>query len=149
VEQHKPTIPTEAGWRSGRGYREHHVPLGPHRLRRPEAIALFSTPVVRGVARPVSRMFGDLLFRRLYDWQVGRFFRDPDVRARFVPLLYLQFAACPSTHEAFFGLNKDLLSTLSSGTAAVPRLRRFHPRRPHHPWRRRPVPEQPGGETVP
>ena len=70
------------------------------RLRRPEAIALFSTPVVRRVARPVSRMFGDLLFRRLYDWQVGRFVRDPEVRAKFVPLLYKQFAATPSTHQA-------------------------------------------------
>ena len=94
-------------------------------LRRPEAISLFSTPVVRRVARPVSRMFGDLLFRRLYEWQVERFFRDPEVRARFVPLLYQQFAANPSTHEAFFGLNEDLLSTYASGTAAVPRLRRF------------------------
>ena len=94
-------------------------------LRRPEAISLFSTPVVRRVARPVSRLFGDLLFRRLFDWQVGRFFRDPEVRATFVRLLYQQFATSPSAHEAFFGLNEDLLSTYASGTAAVPRLRRF------------------------
>src|SRR5215217_7113472 len=45
-------------------------------LRTPEAIWLFSTPVVRSVARPLSRLFGDLLFRRMYRWQVGRFFRD-------------------------------------------------------------------------
>ena len=54
-------------------------------LRRPEAIWLFSTPVIRSVARPVSRMFGNWLFRRMYWWQVGRFIRDADVRREFVP----------------------------------------------------------------
>ena len=49
-------------------------------LRRPEAIWLFSTPVVRSVARPVSQMFGNWLFRRMYWWQVGRFIRDAEVR---------------------------------------------------------------------
>jgi haloalkane dehalogenase len=94
-------------------------------LRPPEAIRLFSTPIVRAVARPVSRLFGDLLFRRMYRWQVGRFFRDPEVRERFLPLLYRQFAASPSAHEAFFGLNRDLLPTVAAGTATVPRLRHF------------------------
>jgi haloalkane dehalogenase len=94
-------------------------------LRPPEAIRLFSTPVVRSVARPVSRLFGDLLFRRLYRWQVGRFFRDPEVRERFLPLLYRQFTASPSTHQAFFGLNRDLRTAVAAGTAAIPRLRRF------------------------
>ena len=45
-------------------------------LRPPEAIWLFSTPVIRSVARPVSRMFGNWLFRQMYWWQVGRFIRD-------------------------------------------------------------------------
>jgi haloalkane dehalogenase len=94
-------------------------------LRPPEAIWLFSTPIVRSVARPVSRLFGDLLFRRMYRWQVGRFFRDPQVRERFLPLLFRQFAASPSAHEAFFGLNQDLLPTMAAGTAKVPRLRQF------------------------
>jgi haloalkane dehalogenase len=94
-------------------------------LRPPEAIRLFSTPLVRSVARPISRAFGDLLFRRTYRWQVGRFFRDPDMREEFLPLLYRQFTASPSTHEAFFGLNRDLLPTVAAGTAALPRLRRF------------------------
>src|SRR5262249_4856720 len=49
-------------------------------LRRPGAIWLFSTPVIRSVARPVSRMLGHWLFRRMYWWQVGRFIRDADVR---------------------------------------------------------------------
>ena len=94
-------------------------------LRPPEAIRLFSTPLVRSVARPISRVFGDLLFWRMYRWQVGRFFRDPDMREEFLPLLYRQFTASPSTHEAFFGLNRDLLPTVAAGTAALPRLRRF------------------------
>jgi haloalkane dehalogenase len=95
-------------------------------LRPPEAIRLFSTPLVRSVARPVSRLFGDLVFRRMYRWQVGRFFRDPEVREQFLPLLYRQFTASPSAHEAFFGLNRDLRSAVAAGTAALPRLRRFN-----------------------
>jgi haloalkane dehalogenase len=95
-------------------------------LRPPEAIWLFSTPVVRQVARPVSRLFGDLGFRSMYRWQVGRFFRDPEVRAEFLPLLYEQFVASPSTHEAFFGLNQDLRTTIAAGTAQIPRLQRFN-----------------------
>jgi haloalkane dehalogenase len=94
-------------------------------LRDPQVIWLFSTPLVRSVARPVSRLFGDMVFRAMYRWQVGRFFRDPQVRQRFLPLLYRQFTATPSTHEAFFGLNRDLRHALAAGTAALPRLRRF------------------------
>ena len=94
-------------------------------LRAPEAIWLFSTPVLRWVARPVSRLFGDLVFGRMYRWQVGRFFRDPEVRAEFLPRLYRQFTTTPSAHEAFFGLNRDLRHALASGTAKLPRLRRF------------------------
>jgi haloalkane dehalogenase len=94
-------------------------------LRSPEAIWLFSTPLVRSVARPVSRLFGDLVFRRMYRWQVGRFFADPKVGEEFLPLLYQQFTTSPSTHEAFFGLNRDLLATIASRTANVPRLRGF------------------------
>src|SRR5947208_3607863 len=59
-------------------------------LRPPQAIWLFSTPVVRAVARAVSRRFD--LFRRMYHWQVGGFIRDPEVRREMVPLLYRQFA---------------------------------------------------------
>src|SRR6266536_6354059 len=69
-------------------------------LRRPEAIWLFSTPVIRSVARPVSRMFGSWLFRRMYWWQVGSFIRDADVRREFVPLLYPQFDATPGARPA-------------------------------------------------
>jgi haloalkane dehalogenase len=97
----------------------------PGRLRPPEAIWLFSTPVVRRVARPVSMGFGGLLFRRLYRWQVRRFFRDAAVAAQFIPQLYEQFTVSPTAREAFFGLNRDLPSTLRSRSAEVPRLWRF------------------------
>ena len=94
-------------------------------LRPPEAIWLFSTPVVRNVARPVSQMFGQWIFRRMYQWQVGRFFTDPAVRDQFVPLLYRQFDATPSARPAFFRLNEDLLPTIRSRTQMVPALRAF------------------------
>ena len=97
-------------------------------LRPPEAIWLFSTPVVRNIARPVSRMFGHWIFRRMYWWQVGRFIRDADVRREFVPLLYQQFDATPSARPAFFRLNEDLRSMVRSRTKMIPKLREF--RRP-------------------
>ena len=94
-------------------------------LRRPEAIWLFSTPVVRSVARPVSQLFDNWIFRRMYWWQVGRFIRDADVRRQFVPLLYQQFDAIPSARPAFFRLNEDLLPMVRSHTERIPRLREF------------------------
>ena len=97
-------------------------------LRPPEAIFLFSTPVVRNLARPVSRFFGNLIFRRMYRWQVGRFFRDAEVRDRYLPLLYRQFEETPSARPAFFRLNEDLLPTIRSRTRNLPTLAEF--RRP-------------------
>jgi haloalkane dehalogenase len=97
-------------------------------LRAPEAIWLFSTPVVRNVARLTAGMFGHLVFRRMYWWQVGKFFRDAEVRNAFVPLLYQQFDAIPSTRPAFFSLNEDLLPTLRSRSKIAFKLKEF--RRP-------------------
>jgi haloalkane dehalogenase len=82
-------------------------------------------PVVRGLARPPSMWFGGLLFRRTYRWQVDRFICDVEVKARFGPLLYEPFARRPTSHGAFFDLNRDLLSTLVPRNEEVPRLRRF------------------------
>jgi pimeloyl-ACP methyl ester carboxylesterase len=97
-------------------------------LRPPEAIWLFSIPVVRNIARPLSQMFGHWVFRRMYRWQVGRFFRDAEVRNEYLPLLYRQFDATPSARPAFFRLNEDLLPTIRSRTKMLPMLREF--RRP-------------------
>jgi hypothetical protein len=97
-------------------------------LRPPEAIWLFSTPLVRNIARPVSQIFGNWIFHRMYQWQVGRFFRDAEVRKKFVPLLYQQFESTPSARPAFFRLHEDLLHTVRSHTKMLPKLREF--RRP-------------------
>jgi haloalkane dehalogenase len=94
-------------------------------LRPPEAIWLFSTPVVRSIARPVSQMFGNFIFHRMFLWQVGKFFRDADVRDEFVPLLYRQFEVTPSARPAFFRLNEDLLPTIRSRSKMIPTLRDF------------------------
>jgi pimeloyl-ACP methyl ester carboxylesterase len=92
-------------------------------LRPPEAIFLFSTPLIRNFARPISRMFNHGIFRRLYWWQVGRFFRDAEIRNHFVPLLYQQFDATPSARPAFFRLNEDLLPTIRSRSKIASRLK--------------------------
>ena len=94
-------------------------------LRPPEAIWLFSTPVVRNVARPVSEILDHLIFKRMYWWQVGSFFRDSQVRDEYLPLLYRQFDDTPSARPAFFGLNEDLLTTIRSRSKMIPKLKEF------------------------
>ena len=70
-------------------------------------------------------MFDHWLFRRMYQWQVGRFFRDLEVRKEFLPLLYQQFDATPSARPAFFRLNEDLLPTIRSRTKMLPKVKEF------------------------
>ena len=70
-------------------------------LRPPEAILLFSTPLLRNVARVVSKAFHNWLFRKMYWWQVGRFMREASDGEEFLPLLYQQFAATPSAQPAW------------------------------------------------
>ena len=94
-------------------------------LRPPEAILLFSTPLVRNVARAVSTAFDNWLFKKLYWWQVGRFMREAADREEFLPLLYQQFAAAPSAQPAFFRLNEDLLSTVRDRTKRIPQMKAF------------------------
>jgi pimeloyl-ACP methyl ester carboxylesterase len=97
-------------------------------LKPPEVIWLFSTPIVRNVARPISKLFNNWVFRKMYRWQVGKFFRDQDIREEFLPILYEQFDLEPSTRPAFFGLNEDLLPAIRSGTKTLSKLKEF--RRP-------------------
>jgi pimeloyl-ACP methyl ester carboxylesterase len=94
-------------------------------LRAPEAIWLFSQPGVRNVARVVSRLFHNFLFRKMYWWQVGGFIRDAAMREEFVPLLYQQFAASPGTQPAFFRLNEDLLSTVRDRSRMISQMKAF------------------------
>ena len=90
-------------------------------LRRPRAIALYSTPVIRTVARTLVRRRPDL-DRRLYAWQVGGFIQDPEVRGRLVPQLYEQFLPARPT---FWRLNDDLLGAVFTRRRRIPELRRF------------------------
>jgi haloalkane dehalogenase len=92
-------------------------------LRRPPAIALYSTPVVRAVARAIVRRLPDL-DRRLYAWQVGLFIQDPQQRAQLVPPLYEQFLPA---RPAFWRLNDDLIGTVLTRRRRIPELRRFGP----------------------
>jgi haloalkane dehalogenase len=94
-------------------------------LRAPEAIWLFSTPLVRSIARPVAQLFGAVIFHRMFLWQVGKFFRDAEVREEFLPLLYQQFDAIPSTRPAFFRLNEDLRPTIRARSKMIPTMREF------------------------
>ena len=94
----------------------------PH-LRRPEAIFLYSTPMLRNIARAVMRLAPNL-DRRLYTWQVGRFIRDDDVRAELVPYFYEQFRPA---RPAFWRLNADLMRTVWSRRRMIPKARDFAP----------------------
>jgi pimeloyl-ACP methyl ester carboxylesterase len=98
----------------------YHWTLG---LRRPPAIALYSTPVLRSVARATVRRW-PALDRRLYAWQVGGFIRDPEVRDRLVGQLYQQFLPA---RPAFWRLNDDLLGAVLSRRRRIGELRRFAP----------------------
>jgi haloalkane dehalogenase len=92
-------------------------------LRRPPAIALYSTPVLRTAARAVSRRRPDWDLR-LFAWQMGGFIRDPEVREPLVAQLSGQFLAA---RPAFWRLNDDLLGTVLSRRRRIPQLRRFSP----------------------
>jgi pimeloyl-ACP methyl ester carboxylesterase len=92
-------------------------------LRRPPAIALYSTPIIRTAARAIVRRWPGL-DRRLYAWQVGTFIQDPAVRELLVPQLYEQFLPA---RPAFWRLNDDLLGTVLTRRRRIPQLRRFAP----------------------
>jgi haloalkane dehalogenase len=92
-------------------------------LRRPPAIALYSTPILRTAARAVVRRW-PAVDRRLYAWQVGGFIADPEVRDPYVALLYRDFLPA---RPAFWRLNDDLLGTVLSRRRRVGELRRFAP----------------------
>src|SRR6266496_1132766 len=90
-------------------------------LRRPQVISLYSTPILRNLARlVVSR--SDSLDQALFRWQVGRFIEDPAIREEFVPQLYSGFRAA---RPAFWSLNNDLLPTVLSRRRMIPRMREF------------------------
>jgi haloalkane dehalogenase len=80
----------------------------------PEAIRLFSDPNFQRLTDHFAESPRE--FRWLYDFQVGGFIRTDAVREKFVPLLYRQFEARPSTLEAFLALNADLNAAVLANT---------------------------------
>jgi len=92
-------------------------------LKRPPAIAVYSTPLVRNIARAAVRLWPGL-DRRMFTWQVGKFIQDPAIRGPFVARLYEQFDAA---RPAFWRLNEDLIGTVIRGTRRVGLLRQFTP----------------------
>ncbi len=111
-------------------------PDGP--INPPEAIRLFSDPAFRRLTEAFANSPRE--FRWLYEWQVGGFIRDDEVREEFVPLLYRQFEARPSSIEAFVKLNADLNAAVLANTQRAPQLRVLPRPRAHRLRRARRVP---------
>src|SRR6266511_6148010 len=80
----------------------------------PEAIRLFSDPNYARLTKHFAQSLRE--FRWLYDFQVGGFILNNDVRKKFVPLLYRQFKAKPSTLGPFLELNTDLNAAVVANT---------------------------------
>lgn len=91
----------------------------------PEAIRLFSDPNFQRLTDHFAKSPRE--FRWLYDFQVGGFIRNTDVRKKFVPLLYRQFDSKPSTLEAFLRLNVDLIPAVAANTQREPQVASFTP----------------------
>ncbi|GIH18936.1 alpha/beta fold hydrolase [Rugosimonospora africana] len=92
-------------------------------LRRPPAIALYSTPVLRSLARAAARRWPEL-DRRLYRWQVGRFVVDPAIRGPLVDEFYPRYLRA---QPAFWRLNDDLLGAVISRRRRIGDMRCFQP----------------------
>jgi pimeloyl-ACP methyl ester carboxylesterase len=94
------------------------APLNP-----PEAIRLFSTPEFARLTAHFAESLAQ--FRWLYDFQVGGFIEDDDVRREFVPLLFRQFEDQPSSVGPFMALNADLITAVLAATERTDELRTF------------------------
>jgi pimeloyl-ACP methyl ester carboxylesterase len=92
-------------------------------LRRPPAIALYSTPVLRTLARAAARRW-PRMDRRLYRWQVGRFVVNPADRGPLVDDFYPRYLPA---QPAFWRLNDDLLGAVFARRRRVGDLGRFPP----------------------
>jgi pimeloyl-ACP methyl ester carboxylesterase len=89
----------------------------------PEAIRLFSDPNYARLTEHFAASPRE--FRWLYDFQVGGFILDDQVRAMFVPLLYRQFEAQPRTLQPFLALNCDLNAAVLANTERTGELASF------------------------
>jgi haloalkane dehalogenase len=89
--------------------------------RKPEAIWMFSTPIVRMITGWVARNF-KLINRLTYYRQIGKFIQNKVRRDELVPKLYQSFAD-PKNFRAFLKLNKDLDTAVYKNTLRVPQLK--------------------------
>ena len=120
-------------------------------LHAPQAITLYSTPLLRNLARPLMRRF-DGLNRRLYFWQVGRFIRDQAVRRDLLPQYYarvprrapgvLAAQRRPAAHADLPGPAHRPAAHLRPTRADRVRRRRSLPQHPRRPPVRPTVPER-------
>jgi pimeloyl-ACP methyl ester carboxylesterase len=92
-------------------------------LNPPEAIRLFSDPNFTRLTAHFAASPDE--FRWLYDFQVGGFIQDADVRREFVPLLFRQFEVLPSSIGPFLQLNADLIPAVLAATERAGELRTF------------------------
>jgi pimeloyl-ACP methyl ester carboxylesterase len=97
------------------------IPEAP--LNPPEAIRLFSDPHFARLTAHFAASPDQ--FRWLYEFQVGGFIQDPEVRRQFVPLLFRQFEDQPSSIGPFLQLNADLIPAVLAATERAGQLRTF------------------------
>jgi pimeloyl-ACP methyl ester carboxylesterase len=92
-------------------------------VRRPPALALYSTPVVRAMARAAARHW-PRMDRRLYRWQVGKFVLDSTIRGPLLDEFYLRYVPA---QPAFWRMNDDLLGAVLTRRRRIGDMRRFRP----------------------
>jgi pimeloyl-ACP methyl ester carboxylesterase len=93
-------------------------------LRTPEAILMFSTPIVRIVTGFVARNFPKLN-KRIYYGQVGKFMTNEQRRAEIVPKLFASFSK-KENFKAFLKLNADLLNAIRRNNKRIPEFRKLN-----------------------
>lgn len=91
------------------------------RLRAPEAITLYSTPVIRNITRWITSTW-PTVDKRLFMWQVGRFMRDESARKQMLALLYPAFRI---SRAGFVSLNNDLLRVVFGRLPNARKLKTF------------------------
>jgi haloalkane dehalogenase len=92
-------------------------------LKPPEPIRLFSDPEFARLTAHFAASPDQ--FRWLYEFQVGGFIQDPEIRQQFVPLLFRQFEDQPSSIGPFLQLNADLIPAVLAATERAGELRIF------------------------
>ncbi|MDB5285363.1 MAG: hypothetical protein JWR05_312 [Mucilaginibacter sp.] len=91
--------------------------------RKPEAIWMFSTPIIRVVTGWVARTFKSIN-RFTYYRQVGKFIKNKIRRNELIPQLYQSFSDSKN-FRAFLKLNEDLDSAVYKNTMRVSEMKKI------------------------